>query len=767
MTDFAYSWNAPRPAVGGFEFTKSAPGLHYLTPDGSRKWLPLQDLTDQDEKPDNTQYLRRRLAALPHYVRRFYAQKLEKLDQKGKNTADTWLVKTFDRYVLSRYDSVNDRYLPQGAFPAVLMPLRDQFWRLLWAGKKELKRLAHNLADIMGSEFMREFDFQMARTEDPHFSTLSGYGRMGFLASHLNTNVPAWRAYCDETLEAETALSAVARLQSSTWWLNRLRRMHARWREHLMVATGYVQKKSAPYASDPCVHEWQAQKKANREYINAMELEDQDTGERISLADKVHGSIANPAIRRSELMVRMRGFEDLAKAAGLAGEFYTLTAPSRYHATLKDGRRNDKYTGASPRDTQHYLCKVWSKTRASWKRHGIRVFGFRVVEPHHDATPHWHLLLFMHPEHVEQVRAIFREYALAVDGHEPGAQENRFKAVPIEEEHGSSTGYIAKYISKNIDGYALDDEKDDETGEPLKDMARRVNAWSSRWAIRQFQQIGGAPVTVYRELRRLRDRELVLHPEIAEAHTAADEGNWAGYITAQGGPLVARDCLRVRLSYEVTENGNIYGDDVATISGIYSPFKGESSLIFTRTTQYKIVPKRKEDDARGLDFDLQGGIAAPRSSVNNCTREPRTVEKQPVPLSMVGNDAASSSVDYFALSRKEKKAVAARLSNEFYEEERQKRERRKLIPARYQLGEQAERIRDFARSIGWDIGETEIGLLMAGRRIALDGVFYCARSDGALYRTFEKGPISDMTMINTWLHRLGVKYRCGQNKNEK
>jgi hypothetical protein len=86
----------------------------------------------------------------------------------------------------------------------------------------------------------------------------------------------------------------------------------------------------------------------------------------------------------------------------------------------------------------------------------------------------------MRPENVDQAREIFRKYALKEDGLEPGAQEHRFTAKPIDKAIGSATGYIAKYISKNIDGYALDGGMDDETGEPLKAMAKRVSAWSSR-----------------------------------------------------------------------------------------------------------------------------------------------------------------------------------------------------------------------------------------------------------------------------------------------
>ncbi len=69
--------------------------------------------------------------------------------------------------------------------------------------------------------------------------------------------------------------------------------------------------------------------------------------------------------------------------------------------------------------------------------------------------------------------------------------------------------------------------------------------------------------------------------------------------------MVERDNLRIRLNYETTENGNAYGDDVQRITGIYCPITGNDSLIFTRTTQYKIVPKRQSADGVAVDVCFQ------------------------------------------------------------------------------------------------------------------------------------------------------------------
>ncbi|HBR0976506.1 TPA: replication endonuclease [Klebsiella variicola] len=693
--NYAYAWHSPDYDIATANGLTSAPaspvaddsavtgGIIYLNPEGERKELSPDDIIelwpptglgaierDRLAYERRVKYLRRRLQALPSFIRYRFSRQLEELTDQDPSRAVKWLFGTFERHILRRIEAVNAQYLPQDSIPAILLPLREDFHLLPWASKKRLKRLAYKLANLMKSEFMREFDFRYEKTADVEFSTIYAYGAIASKATSLNIAIPGWKQYCGEVLTAEDALRVITRLQKEKWWLGKLRKIHDRWREHLMIATSYVSKVASPYCSEPCIREWVAQKKANFEYLQAMELEDQDTGERTSLLDKVMGSVSNPKIARHELMVRMRGFEDMANEMGLVGMFYTLTAPSRYHAThVHSGQRNDKYCNASPRKTQRYLCNVWSRVRAKWGRKGIRTFGFRVAEPHHDGTPHWHLLLFLRPEAVELATEIFHEYALQVDGSEPGAAQYRFTAKPIDEEFGSATGYIAKYISKNIDGYGMDGEFDHESGKPVKEMAKRVRAWASRWSIRQFQQIGGAPVSTWRELRRLGSRELVLHPELEAARAAADAPDWPGYVNAQGGPFVTRDCLRVRLNYEYTENGNDYGDTVAKISGVYCPFTISESVIYTRTNDYKIVPKCKPSSVENLT--LEGRDAAPWSSVNNCTGRAGLDEKPPSETAVPADKTApnDSSVTELPLnidvlrrySRQQRQEITSRL----------------------------------------------------------------------------------------------------------
>lgn len=570
-------------------------------------------------------------AGLPDYLAKYFGQRYETLFKsdahKGRRRANTFLRRTLGKSVLPRLQNVVSRY--QTTFRAagdVPFPFCDDLEKLPTYGRDDIRRLSQWVADFMAASFRdyTERGIKGAADMEMRTITLFAFRHLGRLTLQAGTQPPYWSLFTKgrRELPTHTAESGLLRMMSPEWWRVRLQRRRDVQREHMAIAVGQVQKSASAYVSRSTLGEWIAQKKRNREFFKTFDLEDPETGERVSMNDMVNGSNANPAIRRCELMVRMRGFEDLAKEMGCAGEFYTITAPSKYHSAHSGGGFVKQWNGASPRDTQKYLCKVWAKIRAALSREKISVFGFRVVEPHHDGTPHWHMLLFMRPEHVQSVRDIMGDYACQEDAAELLSEEAlhaRFHVEPIDEEKGSATGYIAKYISKNIDGFALDGEKDEETGESLKDMSKAVSAWASRWRIRQFQQIGGAPVTVYRELRRLRDVQLD-DRRMDAVLAAADVGDWAAYTQAQGGPLVARDDLVVRLAYEITEQGNQYAEDVQRVSGIYSPLAGAASEVATRLVQWKIVPKLAEAPA---EAGFSGGPAAPWSSVNNCTPKPR------------------------------------------------------------------------------------------------------------------------------------------------
>ena len=611
-TSFAYPWNAPRSAIASpylshaqqqrrdrfFAALREARIALSLQPDCVRfdVWRTVDDLEQRQGSPQANAFLVR-----------FCNRMLPRLRLVSERYACVGLHDTVSRAVFDgHFDTPLLQYLASR-----MVDLVARFNRLADMSRADVDLLAADIASFIRGELANINDADLGEYQTLYV----WYQRAGLIARQFKVSPPHWERVSKTFFNKDDVAAAVIRLFSEAWWRGRLRRIAAAWREHLQIALGNVSKMRTAYASKRCVTEWREQKRRTREFLKGMELEDEE-GNRISLIEKIDTSVANPAIRRCELMTRIRGFENICQALGYVGEFYTLTAPSVYHATVKSGYPNAKWNGASPADTQSYFTRLWARIRAKLHREGRRIFGIRVAEPHHDGTPHWHMLMFMLPEDVGHVRQIMNDYACQEEATElrsESARKARFHAEAIDPLKGSATGYVAKYISKNIDGFALDGETDYESGGLLKETASAVSAWAGRWHIRQFQFIGGAPVTVYRELRRLADNEAVrgLSVEFAAVHEAADAGDWAGYVTAQGGPFVRRDDLQVRTLYAPRVGFNQYGEETICIRGVYDSAVGAGSPILTRLMQWKIVPKRTVDNR---DVPVLS-----RSSVNNCT----------------------------------------------------------------------------------------------------------------------------------------------------
>ncbi|KAB7899000.1 replication endonuclease [Rouxiella sp. S1S-2] len=709
--EWAYSWNAEREAVRPVEiptYAEKHASDHEL-------YAQIAETTRAYEKLDQQ----------PDFIQRVVMGTITSLEHSnGVKRANMYLTKNFVERIFPRLNLVNSRYRLDKQ-TADNINFHWRYNKLPDLSTEKIDALAEDIAQFIALELSKVSTEAEEQSLSDFKTAAAMFSRVKSIARELGQDLPLKDK---KKLSLDDMTPIIARLYSPDWWKRKLRRQAAIWREHLYIAFGQVSKKTSAYASRKAILEWREQKRRTREFLKSMELEDEE-GNRISLIDKYDASVSNPAIRRCELMTRIRGFENICEELGYAGEFYTITAPSRYHATNVHGHRNPKWEGTSPSGTQKYICNIWAKIRAKLARKEISIFGIRVAEPHQDGTPHWHMLMFMKPEHVDTVRQVIADYAMDEDAYElrnDRARKARFHVEPIDPDKGSATGYIAKYISKNIDGFALDDETDDESGKPLREMAASVSAWAARWRIRQFQFIGGAPVTVYRELRRLDDHETAigLSVEFAAAHDAADVGDWAGYTNAQGGPFVKRAALAVKNWYESGEELSAFGEEVVRIRGVYDTQVGSHCPIITRLVEWKIVPKRAVD----LAVDLSGANATPWSSVNNCTgpgigpQDGRTENDMPV-----------SNLE--KLTPKERRKLVRRVRDAASQEKEKKRCRALSLGINPRINpEVIEKMQDASRiAYGYELSLGEIKALLSGQVLRAGQEYFRGRSDGELY----------------------------------
>ncbi|HCL5280868.1 TPA: replication endonuclease [Salmonella enterica] len=571
-----------------------------------------------------------RIDRLPFFLQTLFTSRYNFIRRQKSPLGGLYFLKnTFERKLLPRLERVNELCGMNESASIGFLSERDQYARLPDMNDKELKKFAANIASQLWGTY-DELSDAWAEAHGGKETLFTDeaqahlYGQVAGIARAFNFTPMYWKKYRKGQMTIRMAFSAISRLIKDEWWVNQLKAQRMRWREALLIAAGEVNKDRSPYASKMAIRDVHARRLANLEYLKSCELENKVTGERIDLISKVMGSISNPEIRRMELMNTIAGIERYAASVGDVGMFITLTTPSKYHPTRQVGKGENKTvqlnhgwneTAFTPKDGQRYLCRIWSLMRTAFKDNDLDVYGMRVVEPHHDGTPHWHMMLFCKHGQRKAINEIMRRYALKEDGHEKGAAKQRFESRHLN--RGGAAGYIAKYIAKNIDGYALDGQLDHDTGKPLKDTAAAVTAWASTWRIPQFKPIGLPTMGAYRELRKL-PRGVSIASEfddrVEAARAAADKGDFDLYIIAQGGANMPRDAQAVRVARKVTDEVNEYEEDIERVIGIYAPHLGAHRVHVTRTAEWRIVPKVLAVEP----LTLKSGSAAPRSPVNNC-----------------------------------------------------------------------------------------------------------------------------------------------------
>ena len=393
------------------------------------------------------------------------------------------------------------------------------------------------------------------------------------------------------------------RLSDPAWWRRALRK-RLRVVEHHAILRGAVHKHASPYVSGKALKQCEADRRRLAAVLASLEVLNFGTGEVIALDEVIDRSQANPANRRMAMMVRIKGIEARSKTKGHAGLFLTITAPSRMHARHHTGQANEQHDGSSPRQVQAHLHGVWRRAMRALLRAGLTAYGMRAVEPHHDACPHWHVLPFAAPEQSDDILRTLRDHALADSPDEPGAAEHRFKVVKIDPAKGGAVAYVAKYVSKSIDGEGLGtDTESDTTG---TDTARRVVAWARRWGIRQFQFFGLPPITPMRELYR-HDGEGLGSAGLSAAHQACRANDHAAY-------LGAREAHGIGFAVRYDERPSTrYANELArAIRGLCASAADLSQPLelVTRTETWCIQQKPKQA--------ADGAFCLPWTRFNNC-----------------------------------------------------------------------------------------------------------------------------------------------------
>lgn len=266
------------------------------------------------------------------------------------------------------------------------------------------------------------------------------------------------------------------------------------------------------YSSNATVERMREKTEASNLALSKLAVKNTITGEESSMLSIANASFSN---RFNELYSFTKNFEAMAKENGMDWLFVTFTAPPEYHPNPSSPNSKCSYKPELGVKASHvYINRAWILIRATLSKWGVRAspttyFGARTVEVHKDGCIHWHLLIFIKNSLINNfTRACREKFAL------PG----QLKVVLGDDNKGSASSYVFKYLMKEFDTNTLDrhitgrlTEADGEKDREREEMdlasianSERVRAAIRAMCIRQYQTIGLLRVTtLLRKINKL------------------------------------------------------------------------------------------------------------------------------------------------------------------------------------------------------------------------------------------------------------------------
>ncbi len=347
--------------------------------------------------------------------------------------------------------------------------------------------------------------------------------------------------------------SRMARVADARFWRRAIRLRLMRERENFFLRLRLVGRGAERYVSDAQLSARLSQLRRQAEWMKNTVLVPRymvpgDAADGLLTLDQVASS---PRARFSKLYSFVQAMDAISVEQGLATGMLTLTLEPEWHPNPSHGANS--WNGSSPRAAHQSMATRWQSILRDLDRLGVGLSGLRVVEPHQDACPHWHLWLLYRPDAEQQIlETVMRYFPHKLKLRAPRAKAGastagdvvydsldalkaRISRAPTHAKEGaqielaridrsisSGASYAMKYLLKTVDGgetlnaeaglfpdggagntAALTPEQVKRRQEHLA-TAKRVDAYRSLWGINAGQLFGVAKcLTAWDELRRL------------------------------------------------------------------------------------------------------------------------------------------------------------------------------------------------------------------------------------------------------------------------